>query len=84
MDEAARQAAGWLGHPDRHLFDKELAALCFSWDTAYDIQPGDEPWTAEAARKDDPATVLRGTPDALHVLIADDYAARRVSRDIAP
>jgi hypothetical protein len=79
-DTAAPQAAG----EGEGTFWKELYLLRFDWGSAYEIEPGGEQWTARARRRDGLGDWMEGTPDEVQRLIAADYLARPVSRDIAP
>jgi hypothetical protein len=85
MDEgAAPQAAVAGGHTGAEVFSRELGLLRFHWDSAYEIEPGDGPGMARARRRDGEGGWLEGTPDELTVMLAADYLARPVSREVAP
>ena len=84
MDEAAPQAAVAVGHMGAEVFARELGLLRFHWDTAYEIEPGDGPGLARARRRDGLGEWMEGTPDELAVMIAADYRARPVPREVAP
>ena len=66
------------------VFSRELGLLRFHWDTAYEIEPADAPGLARARRRDGEGGWLEGTPDEVAALIAADYRARPVSREVAP
>ena len=82
MDEAAPQDAGAGGQDE--TFQNELGLLCFHWDTAYQIEPTDGPGLARARRRDGLGGWLEGTPDEVTAMIAADYRAQPVSREVAP
>ena len=85
MDEAAApQAAVAGGHQDAEVFGRELGLLRFHWDTAYELEPGDSPGAARARRRDGLGEWMEGTPDEVTAMIAADYRARPVSREVAP
>jgi hypothetical protein len=78
MASAGRTAA------EQALIDDELAALRFHWDTAYQIEFGDEHgW--QARRLGRQRGWLTGTtPDELYKAIREDYSALPVPRSFAP
>lgn len=72
-----------MGPGDGGTFAEEqehdaLDALRWHWDTAYDIDVGDDRWTAK--RRDGLGTLEGSTPEELEALIMADYRARRVPR----
>lgn len=62
--------------------DDPLDAVRWSWDSAYDITR-DAAGRCLAARRDGLGVVEAKDPERLNELIAADYRARPVSRDVA-
>lgn len=62
--------------------DDPLDAVKFHWDTAYDIGR-DAVGRCRAERRDGLGAVEAKDPERLNELIAADYRARPVSRDVA-
>lgn len=65
--------------------DDPLDAVRWNWDTAYDIRR-DAAGRCLASRLDGlggPLPLAAASPEALNELIAADYRARPVSRDVA-
>ncbi len=83
-DTAAPQAAGGRDRTGDEVFKRELALLRFHWDSAYEIEPAGPDGIARARRRDGLGDWLEGTPDEVTALIADDYRARPVPREVAP